>query len=481
MEKNKVRVRFAPSPTGLMHLGNVRTALMNYLFATQKNGTFVLRIEDTDPERNFDPEAKTIISDLHWLGLQYNEGPEVGGPFAPYFQSKRMEIYKENLNTLIKEKKVYRCFCTAEELDKKRQRQIALKMPPRYDRTCKKLTDEEIQKKLDANTPFIWRMELDHTKKITINDITHNKITFDLKNFSDFPLTRQNGTFTFMFANFVDDMTMEMTHVFRGEDHLSNTAGQAALYQAFGKPLPLFWHMPILCNIEGKKLSKRDFGFAIRDLKESGYLPEAICNYLAIIGGSFEQEIMSMEELSKTLTFEKSHAKGQIKYDVEKLKWINHKWIAKYDNQTLANACLPFLTKKYPQAADIKKEKLHHIIEILKPGLIILSDITREMQFYFVAPQVKKIEVLALEDEATIAKVAPLIKEHIELLEQPQQFVSTLKSECKAQNIKIKDMFSLIRIGLMGNSKGPGVGELLDILGAQESKKRLANLLEVLR
>jgi len=481
MEKTKVRVRFAPSPTGLMHLGNVRTALMNYLFAKQKDGTFVLRIEDTDPERNFDPEAKTIISDLQWLGIHYNEGPTIGGAFGPYFQSKRAKIYKENLDILIKEKKVYRCFCTAEELEKKRQRQIAMKMPPRYDRTCQKLTDGEIQKKLDSNAPFIWRMELDHNEKITINDITHGSITFDLKNFSDFPLTRQNGTFTFMFANFIDDMVMQMSHVFRGEDHLSNTAGQAALYKAFGKSLPMFWHMPILCNIEGKKLSKRDFGFSIRDLEKSGYLPEAICNYLAIIGGSFEQEIMSMEELAKTLVFEKNHAKGQIKYDVEKLKWINHKWIAKYDNEKLANACLPFLVQDYPEAEKIDKKKLHHIIEILKPGLVTLNDIKREMQFYFAAPHVKKIEVLALEDEQTIAKVAPLIEKHIGLIEQPEKFVSTLKNESKAQNIKIKDVFSLIRIGLMGSSKGPGIGELLDILGVEESKKRLVTLLNELK
>jgi len=486
MEKNKVRVRFAPSPTGLMHLGNVRTALMNYLFSKQKNGTFVLRIEDTDPERNFDPEAKTIISDLQWLGIEYNEGPVIGGSFAPYFQSKRADIYKKNLDNLIKEKKVYRCFCTAQELEKKRQRQIALKMPPRYDKTCLKLTDEEIQKKLDANTPFIWRMKLDHNEKITINDITHGNITFDLKNFSDFPLTRQNGTFTFMFANFVDDMTMQMTHVFRGEDHLSNTAGQAALYNAFGKSLPLFWHMPILCNIEGKKLSKRDFGFAIQDLKESGYLPEAICNYLAIIGGSFEQEIMSMEQLTQTLVFEKNHAKGQIKYDVEKLKWINHKWIAQYDNKKLAEACLPFLIKAYPEAKKIEQKKFYHIIEILKPGLVTLNDITREMQFYFKALPFDKLRAGKAQEEKnitgkTISQVAPLIEKHLELIEQPEQFTATLKNEGKKHGIKIKDIFSLIRIGLMGNSKGPGVGELLDILGVEESKKRLINLLNEIR
>ncbi|MFC1842974.1 glutamate--tRNA ligase [Candidatus Dependentiae bacterium] len=481
MDNKKIRVRFAPSPTGMMHLGNVRTALMNYLFAKQKNGTFVLRIEDTDPERNFDPEAKKIIEDLHFLGIDYQEGPGKPGNFGPYFQSQRADIYKENLQKLIERKKVYRCFCSSEELDKKRQRQIALKMPPRYDKTCCKLTDEQVKEKLDSNTPFIWRMKLDHNAKITIHDLTHGTITFDMKNFSDFPLTRQNGTFTFMFANFVDDMVMQITHVLRGEDHLSNTAGQAALYQAFDAPLPIYWHMPILCNIDGKKLSKRDFGFAIRDLKHAGYLPEAICNYLAILGASFEQEIMSLDELTQTLDFEHSHAKGQIKYDPEKLNWVNHKWIAQYDNTKLADLCLEFLVQEFPQAANIKKDIFAHIVEIIKPGLVTLKDITRELKFLFVAPEIKKAELLAMQNQETISLVAPLIQKNLDLITSPEEFINTLKTESKNNNIKIKDTFSLLRIGLMGGTKGPGISELIDILGVQESKKRLENLLGVIQ
>jgi len=480
MENKNIRLRFAPSPTGMMHLGNVRTALMNYLFAKQKNGTFVLRIEDTDPERNFDPEAKKIIEDLHWLGLNYNEGPVVGGPYKPYFQSQRAEIYTQNLKKLIENKKVYRCFCTTEELDKKRQRQIALKKPPRYDRACAKLTKQEIQQKLDANIPFIWRMKLDHDSSVAIQDITHGKIVFELKNFSDFPLTRQNGTFTFMFSNFVDDMVMKMTHVVRGEDHLSNTAGQAALYEAFGMQIPVYWHMPILCNIDGKKLSKRDFGFAIRDLKNSGYLPEAICNYLAILGASFEDEIMSIDELIKKLDFEHSHAKGQIKYDVQKLNWVNHKWITQYDNNKLANLCLEFLIQEYPEAKNIEKEKFTHMIEILKPGLITLNDIKRELRFFFEPPKVKKLDLLAFQDQEILGKIKISLETHMKLLESPQNFVKALKQDCKNQGIKIRDMFCVIRTGLMGSSKGPGVGELIDILGTQETKKRLESLLEIM-
>jgi len=481
MEEKKVRVRFAPSPTGMMHLGNVRTALMNYLFAKQKNGTFVLRIEDTDPERNFDPEAKHIISDLQWLELHYDEGPLKGGPFAPYFQSKRSNIYQEKLQHLIKNKQVYRCFCTQEELSKKRERQIALKMPPRYDKTCLKLSDNEVQKKLDANIPFVWRVKLDPESKVTIQDITHGTMEFDLKHFSDFPITRQNGTFTFMFANFIDDMVMEISHVLRGEDHLSNTAGQAVLYQLFNAPAPIFWHMPILCNIEGKKLSKRDFGFSLQDMKKSGYLQEAVCNYLAIIGGSFKDEIMSLDQLAQTLNFDKSQAKGQIKYDTEKLNWVNRKWIAKYDPQKLTALCLPFLIEQHPQAAEINKEKLTKIIQIIQTDLVTLNDIKQALNFYFEAPDIQKSELLLLVDEETTKKIGNIIEKNIDTIGNPDQFLSNVKTEIKEQDIAMKNLFLLLRFVLMGAPKGPGIKELVEILGTEEAKKRIETLLKVIK
>lgn len=350
MSTRSVRVRFAPAPTGMMHLGNVRTALMNYLFAQQKAGTYVLRIEDTDTDRNYDPNAKEIMHDLSWLGLTFDEGPAKGGPHAPYFQSQRHEIYQQELIRLIKSGNVYKCFCTAEELELKRQRQIALKQPPRYDRACLKLSEQDRTAKESAGIPFIWRVKLDPTSSVTIHDLAHGNITFEMKNFSDFAITRQDGTFTFIFANFVDDMLMEMTHVFRGEDHLTNTALQATLYKIFNVPLPIFFHMPILCNKEGKKLSKRDFGFSLRDLMKEGYLPQAIDNYLAIIGGSFAEEIMDLPTLAQTIDFNKLQTTGHIRYDVEKLQWVNQKWINKIDINELAQLCLPYIKRSVPSS-----------------------------------------------------------------------------------------------------------------------------------
>src|SRR3972149_8803029 len=214
-----VRVRFAPSPTGLMHLGNIRSALLNFLFARQKNGIFILRIEDTDSQRNFDPGGKQIFSDLKWLNIDYDEGPEKDGSYGPYFQSQRTNIYQEKLEELHKKNYVYRCFCTVEELEKKRKRQIALKQPPRYDRTCLALSEKEINENIGSKKSYIWRMKINQSENISVDDMARGIIKFDLQNFSDFALTRTDGSFTFIFANCIDDILMRITHVFRGEDH----------------------------------------------------------------------------------------------------------------------------------------------------------------------------------------------------------------------------------------------------------------------
>ena len=264
MEKSTFRVRFAPAPTGMMHLGNIRTALMNYLIAQQKQGDFILRIEDTDKERNYDPQAIKIQEDLAWLSLSFNEGPNIGGPYGPYFQSERDSIYQEKLKELVGAKCAYRCFCKVEDLEKKRQRQIALKQPPRYDRTCYKISMDESNDRAERES-FIWRVYLDHTKTVQIKDLAHGVVTFEFKNFSDFPITREDGSVTFVFANFVDDMLMKISCVIRGEDHLSNTASQVALYQAFNAPVPIFWHMPIFVILMERNYQNviLDFRYAI--------------------------------------------------------------------------------------------------------------------------------------------------------------------------------------------------------------------------
>lgn len=473
MQNSAVRVRFAPSPTGLMHLGNVRTALMNYLFARQKAGTFILRIEDTDPTRNVDPSATKIIDDLMWLNLEYDEGPIKNGPYAPYFQSQRTHIYQEKLQELQHQHFIYRCFCSPHELEEKRQRQIALKLPPRYDRTCLAYSPEKIKELLAQKRPFIWRVKLEG-QSITVHDLARGTINFDLNHFSDFPLTRQDGSFTFMFANFVDDSVMKISHVLRGEDHISNTAGQAALYHMLKLPLPLFWHLPILCNSEGKKLSKRDFGFSLNDLKNGGYLPEAINNYLALIGGgTFKNEIMSQKELIRDLNFDTIHPTSHIRYNVEKLNWVNHQWITQYTPDQLTYYARPFIEKVYPEARTLDQDLLTKLIQTIKTDIKTLTDIPNALQFYFEAPHITFQELVKHHINIEQSKALDsLIRKNIDTLGNTDLFIATIKKAALNQHIPIAIVFSFLRLRLMGKTKGPSIHDLLDMLGTQESSKR---------
>lgn len=465
--KSDIRVRFAPSPTGLMHLGNVRAALMNYLFARQNNGTFILRIEDTDLHRNYDPGAKQIIADLDWLQLHFDEGP--------FFQSERSAIYEEWRKKLENKGLIYRCFCTPEELERKRERQIAMKQPPRYDRACLHLSDEQIKQKLKDNVPFIWRVKLDIEKTVIVTDLAHGPITFELKNFFDFPITRQDGTVTFMFANFVDDVVMNITHVFRGEDHLTNSAGQAFLYEALGQPMPVFWHLPILCNIEGKKLSKRDFGFSLGDIRKAGFISEALVNYSAIIGGgSFDQEIMSLEELARKFDFTTVHSTGHVRYDVEKLRWFNHQWLQQLSAEDLANRALPFLQEAYPEEMEtVTIQQLIPILQIIKTDLTTLPDVPLALSWYFNEPAMTPSDfALDLQPEF-IVPIARLVKTLMPLLNQPDEFVNQLKKEAHKQEIPIKYAFLYVRFALIAQPNGPSIVDVIRILGPQESALRL--------
>lgn len=487
--ENPIRVRFAPSPTGFMHLGNVRAALMNYLFARQKHGTFILRIEDTDQQRNISPQ--TIFDDLAWLRLNYNEGPKnifdtQGGPYAPYFQSQRTPIYQQYLAQLETKNIIYRCFCTLEDLEKKRLRQMALRHPPRYDRTCLFLSIQDIERKLTDNVPFIWRFKLNGSS-VSVQDMARGAITYDLNHFSDFALTRPDGSFTFIFANFVDDLVMRITHVIRGEDHLSNTANQAALYHAFNAPIPFFWHLPIICNIEGKKLSKRDFGFSLNDLRDAGFLPEAICNYLAIIGGSFEQEVMNLEELAQSFNFNKVTSTGHVRYDVEKLRWLNHQWIMKLDLSELVKRCKEIANLK-AAFSKVSDQKLEEILRIARSSLKVLSVDEPDLGFYFGAPpspQDPHAEdpLLKIAEKYNYKDYQEIIRQLIQEIEQQSpldavSFTKQASSLCKAQGLQPKNLFELIRLALTGQTRGHPIADLITLLEPEKISSRLQRLLK---
>jgi len=473
---SKVRVRFAPSPTGALHLGNIRTALFNYLFAKQNEGTFVLRIEDTDQVRNIELAGKKIIDDLHWLGLSYDEGPVVGGSYAPYVQSERTKLYQEKLDQLILNQKVYRCFCSAEELEKKRKEQLAQDLPPRYDRTCLNLSDDMIKQKLADDEKFIWRLKINNEAVVEVNTLARGKMTFELKNFSDFVLTRPDCSFTFMFSNFVDDWMMHMTFVIRGEDHLTNTAMQAALFDSFAIPLPYFWHLPMLCNAEGKKMSKRDFGFSLDDLKKDGFLPQAICNYLATVGYSFEQEVQSVDELAQNFDFDHLHSTGSIRFDVEKLRWFNHKWIEKFEIQELLKHAKPFLQERFPSSKDLDDSKLIYLLEKVKSDVKTLNEFCDVLLFYFEEPKVDKSELSQKFGEEKVAMVLKLIKDELINVEKVDFFLEQLKLKGKDLGLKPKETFCSLRYILSGHFQGLSMHDLLDILDWDVIRRRIEKI-----
>lgn len=473
-----VRVRFAPAPTGIMHIGNVRAALLNYLFARQKNGTFVLRIEDTDAQRMFDEGAKEILFDLNWLGLEYDEGPVKGGPYGPYFQSQRSDIYKKSLDYLIQHNFVYRCFCTQEELEKKRKRQQALKQPPRYDKSCLKLTKDEIAKKLIDNVEFIWRFDIPVNQEIEVHDLAKGTLRFNTKDLTDFPLTRTDGSFTFLFANAVDDIEMKMTHVFRGEDHLTNSASQILLYRAFNAKEPKFLHLPIICNLEGKKLSKRDFGFSIKDLQKEGYLAEAICNYLGLLGGSYEQEIMDLHDLIREYDFDNLSSTSQIKYDPDKLKWLNHKWIQKLETHVLIQKALPFITESYPEEKNLNKANLERIINLIKTDLSNLKDVSSHIKWYIEEPVLTSEELLKIEDLNKYKSQVKLIFENL-VNDSNIDIIKYLKDSSAKQNIPLKILMQTLRMALTNHIKGPHIQDIIDILGQEKVDLRIKNLIKI--
>ncbi len=475
----KIRVRFAPSPTGFMHLGNVRAALLNYLFAKQNKGTFVLRIEDTDNARNTDESRTQILEDLKWLGLHFDEGPVVGGQYGPYLQSQRTHLYEEKLIDFASMNRAYRCFCSVERLERMREQQIAMKKPPRYDRSCLNLSADCISQKMDANQPYIWRFKVNEHQVLTLNTISHKTQSFDMQHFADFAITRQDKSFTFIFSNFVDDVLMEISHVIRGEDHLSNTALQLAMYDAMALKAPAFLHLPMICNDKGEKLSKRDFGFALRDLQAAGYLHQAICNYLTIIGTSVEEEIQSLGDLVKHSNFDHAindrpiniPSGGSIKYDLEKLRWVNHQWIVKLSLEQLIDQVKPFLFNDLPEARLLGDLKLAHLIKLIAPELKTLKDAADLLSFYVREPLFDKQALTTQVGEQT-ELVLGLIKNHLHLVTNAEQFLQELKDQAKKQNVGTKALFSTLRYALTGNFHGLGIKDLFMILDHEMIVKR---------
>ena len=475
---SNVRVRFAPSPTGDLHIGNVRAALMNYLFARRNSGKFLLRIEDTDASRNTNESGYQILQDLRFLGLYHDEGVIVGGEYGPYLQSERSALYEKHLNELAELGRVYRCFCTASDLEDMRKKQMAQGLPPRYDRTCAALSSDEIKQRLVVGDLFIWRFKLNDDASYNIETLERGTITFEMKHFADFALTRPDGSCTFLFTNFVDDWLMNITHVIRGEDHLSNTALQAALFDALSVPLPIFWHLPLLCDADGKKLSKREAASSLAHLRAEGYLPEAITNYLASLGATLAPELQDLASLVNTYPFEKVHASSGVLFDLERLDWFNHQWIMRFEVSELVERVSPILVERYPQVSDMDKDKLAHLVGVVSGEAKTLTSFPSLVEFYFNAPSVSGTELKNQLGE-DVASVLEILSNLADFDGDADGFVAALKTAGKGAGLKMRPVRSGVRYLLTGTFQGVGIKDLVAVLGCEETATRLKKAAEL--
>ena len=349
-----VKVRFAPSPTGFVHIGSLRTALYNYLFAKRMGGEYLLRVEDTDQTRLVEGAIENMLQAMRWAGVNHTEGvmlDENGnivqkGENGPYIQSERLDIYKKYIQELLDNGKAYYCFCTKERLDEVREKQKEAGETPRYDGHCRDLTEEEVQAKIAAGKPYVIRLRLPENHVIKFNDLVRGETEFNTNDLDDQVLIKTDGFPTYHFAVVVDDHLMEITHVIRGEEWLSSTPKHVYLYEAFGWEPTTFVHLPNILNKEKKKLSKRHGDVAVEDFKKKGYLPEGLVNYVALVGWSPEdnQEIFSMEELENAFSIDRVSKSGGV-FDTEKLNWVNQHYVKDADDSYLTDLAIPFLVE----------------------------------------------------------------------------------------------------------------------------------------
>ena len=481
---SKVRTRFAPSPTGFMHVGNLRTALYEYLVAKSQGGTFVLRIEDTDQERYVEGAVDVIYKTLETAGLKHDEGPDVGGDYGPYVQSERKDMYLPYAEQLIREGKAYRCFCTKERLEKIQNETVG----GGYDRHCRDLSEAEIQEKLDAGVPYVIRQKMPIEGSTTFTDAVFGEITVENSELQDQILIKQDGYPTYNFANVIDDHTMGITHVVRGSEYLSSTPKYNLLYEAFGWEIPTYIHLPLINgkNDDGtiSKLSKRHGSTGFEDLIRDGYLPEAIINYIALLGWAPKdnQEIFTLDELCKAFDIS-GISKSPSVFDYDKLEWFNGEYIKAMSDNKFIELCTPYF-KQALGDADLDYAK---IAAILKQRTTKLTDIPEKIDFFAALPEYEK-ELFVNKKSKTNLENAPVMLKAVydELSALPSWDSDSIHDAliALAQKLEVKNGTVMwpARIAVAGKAVTPGGAiEILDILGREESLRRIALGLEKLK
>ena len=466
---DSIKVRFAPSPTGFLHIGGVRTALFNWLFARHHGGKFVLRIEDTDHERSTEESITEILESMRWLGLDWDEGP--------YRQTERQEIYTQKVDQLLNEGKAYRCYCSTEELDLKRNEAQKKGLKPKYDGTCRGRTDQP------KGTPFVVRFKAPREGLVVVDDLLRGKVVFDIAELDDLIIQRTDGSPTYNFVVVVDDADMGITHVIRGDDHLSNTPRQCLLYDALNFPRPQFSHISMILGQDKARLSKRHGATSALVYRDMGYLPAAMINYLARLGWSHgDQEIFSREEMIEHFSFDSVHTSAAV-FDPDKLSWLNEHYIKNTPPEELAVHLEPFLISSglLQEGHGLSFSEIAKVVPSLNQRAKTLVEMAEKSGFFF------KKDVEFDEKAKTkflTAEAKPLLEKTIAGLSDLENFsaeeIETLfKKIVEEAGTKLGKLAQPVRVGLTGTTVSPGIYDVILLLGKEETLKRLQNALEV--
>jgi nondiscriminating glutamyl-tRNA synthetase len=477
---SRPRVRFAPSPTGELHVGNARTALFNWMFARHHGGDFILRIEDTDEARSAVSYQINLFEDLKWLGLDWDEGPPQEGVYGPYRQSERLDIYADHLQKLVAADLVYPCYCTEAELDEERQSLILSKRMPRYMGKCRNLTREERkQKEADGRKPS-YRFKVPD-EAIEFADLIRGTMRFDGAAMGDFIIVRSNGMPAYNFAVVVDDHLMGITHVIRGEDHLSNTALQIMLYRAFEFYPPTFAHHSLILGKDRTKLSKRHGSVSVGVFRKEGILPEALMNYLGLLGSSFaeKREILSCEEMIAAFTLTRASKSGAV-FDEEKLHWLNAVYIRNCKTSDLVLRLQPFLETAGYKTDTIDKVRLNQVVELIKSDLTTLADVGNHVDIFFDDKFILSAEAKQLLDKESTRHVVFTFHEYLNHNTDSslqELYLAAIKYVKERTGCKGKDLFMPIRAALTGKVHGPELDKIFAILGKDSVLKRLQSFI----
>lgn len=480
----EVRVRFAPSPTGPLHVGGARTALFNWLYARKRRGAFILRIEDTDLERSDPRWERSILEDLQWLGLDWDEGPDRGGPFGPYRQSERLALYREHAEKLLAEGWAYRCFCTEEELALRRRGDLAAGRPPRYDGRCLTLPEDEVLRFLREGKPYALRFRV-RPGRVVVHDLVRGEVAFEAEEFGDFVILKSDGWPAYNFAAVVDDHLMGISHVIRGEDHLPNTPRQLLLYEALGMRPPEFAHLPLILGPDRSRLSKRHGAEAAAHLREAGYLPEAVFNYLAFLGWSPEDggEVLSREALIERFDLRRVGKAAAI-FDKKKLDWLNGQHMRRADLGRLVELAVPYLRKAGIFSGSYEPGYLARVIEAVRDGLSTLLELPREAEVFFrFDPQAALSLASGLRSPVSSLQILEALRE--ELLKREvltsQGYPGLVKALEQRTGLKGRALLRPVRAALTGKVSGPELKVLIPILGRDECLRRLDLLQSAIR